>query len=461
MMSCISNGQDLQLELFATNLERPVNIKRANDERLFVIEQQGFVSIINADGTVNATPFLNIDSKVGPIYNIGDARGLLGLAFHPDYSTNSCFYVNYINNNGNSVISRFSRHTTNPSLANASSEFSIRTYTQPFSNQNCGDLVFADDGYLSIVSGDGGSGGVPQNNGQNTNSLLGKLLRIDVNNSISGQNYSVPADNPCAGDPNSRGEIWVYGLRNPWKFSCDRLNGDIWIADVGQNKNEEINQSFGTTSGLNYGWRCYEANSSYNVTYCPDQSALSFPVAYYNHFSNGEFKCSITGGYRYRGSDYPSFNGWYFFADYCSEEIGYLIYDGKNDVWKISLAQFIGNWTAFREDINGELYLSDIQTGNIYKLKDSALGLTNEIETTVSLFPNPVTDVLKVIFPSVNSADSSQIAIYTTQGKIVRVLRTDSEVVQTIDNEVLNSDFYIVQITSTNGKQSTHKLVVN
>lgn len=461
LLFSILNCQDLELELFASNLERPVNIKHAGDDRLFVVEQQGFISIINADGTVNTTPFLDIDSKVGQINTIGDERGLLGLAFHPDYATNGYFYVNYINTSSSTVISRYTRDASNPSLADPNSEFIILTYAQPFSNHNGGDLAFGDDGYLYIASGDGGSGGDPQDNAQNTNSLLGKLLRIDVDNSIPGQNYSIPEDNPFIGDPTAKGEIWAYGLRNPWKFSFDRLNGEIWIADVGQNNDEEINLASGTASGLNYGWRCFEANAPFNTTDCPDPSTLTFPVADYNHFSDGEFKCSITGGYRYRGSEFPGLNGWYFFADYCSEEIGYLVYDSVTDQWNMTFEQFTGNWTAFGEDINGELYVSDIQSGTIYKLKDSSLSLNDELETTVSIFPNPVTDELKIIFSSAVITDSNQIAIYTAQGKIVKTIISSSEAIQTIDTSALDSGFYIVQITSTNGEKSIHKLVVN
>lgn len=461
LLYSILNGQDLELELFASNLERPVNIKHAGDDRLFVIEQQGFISIINADGTVNTTPFLDIDSKVGQINTIGDERGLLGLAFHPDYAVNGYFYVNYIDNSSNTVISRYTRDASNPSLADPNSEFIILTYAQPFSNHNGGDLAFGEDGYLYIASGDGGSGGDPQDNAQNTNSLLGKLLRINVDTSSPGQNYSIPEGNPFVGDPNSREEIWAYGLRNPWKFSFDRLNGEIWIADVGQNSDEEINLSSGTASGLNYGWRCYEANAPYNTTDCPEPSTLTFPITHYNHFSDGEFKCSITGGYRYRGADYPGFYGWYFFADYCSEEIGYLIFDSANDEWNMTFVQFSGKWTAFGEDVNGELYVSDIQSGTIYKLTNSALSADDVLETRVSIFPNPVTDELKIVFSSGSITNSNQIVIYTIQGKIVTALKSNSKTIQTIDTSALNSGLYILQITSTNGEQSTHKLVVN
>ncbi len=461
LLSSISNGQDLQLEVYASNLDRPVNIKHAGDARLFVVEQQGFISIINADGTVNPTPFLNIDPKVGAINNIGDERGLLGLAFHPDYASNGYFYVNYVDNNSTTVISRYTRNATNPSLADPNSELIILTYSQPFSNHNGGDLAFGDDGYLYISSGDGGSGGDPQNNAQNTNSLLGKILRLDVNNTTPSENYSIPSDNHFIGDPARKEEIWAYGLRNPWKFSFDRLTGDLWIADVGQNNDEEINRSSATASGLNYGWRCYEANTPYNTTGCPDQSAITFPVADYNHFTDGAFKCSITGGYRYRGLDYPSIDGWYFFADYCSGEIGYLIYDSANDSWAMSFSQFTGSWTAFGEDVNGELYVSDIQTGTIYKLTASALSITDEKEIEVSIFPNPVDDQLKLVFSSGSISDSAQITLFTTQGKIVKVLKTDFEAVQTIDTSALNSGFYILQITTKNGEQSTHKLIVN
>lgn len=462
LFSLYSNAQVLELELFATNLDRPVNIKHSGDDKLYIVEQQGFISIVNSDGTVNSTPFLDIDSKVGAINSIGDERGLLGLAFHPNYSANGYFYVNYIDGDGDTVISRFTRDTTNPLIADSTSEFIILTYFQPFSNHNGGDMAFDANGYLYISSGDGGSGGDPQDNGQNINELLGKILRIDINSTTGTLNYSIPSDNPFVGNPSARGEIWAYGLRNPWKFSFDRMNGDIWIGDVGQGDDEEINKASSTASGLNYGWRCYEATTIYNNTGCPSSSSLTFPIAEYNHFSDGAFKCSITGGYRYRGTNFPGFDGWYFFADYCSEEIGYLAYDSTNDSWNMTLEQFNGNWSAFGEDVNGEIYVSDIQTGNIFKLIDTALSVDDNEQNTISIYPNPTKTELNINFGNIGSNTvPTKISIWDLHGKILKTINRTTNIVQKINTSELSRGIYLLKINTDNGEQSTHKLVIN
>ena len=368
-----SFSQTIDIQSFATGLDMPVNIKNAGDDRLFVVEQRGYIRIINANGSVNTTPFLDIDNLVIDISGGGDERGLLGLAFHPNYNTNGYFYVNYIDNNGDTVISRFEVSTTDTNIANPNSELILLSITQPYSNHNGGDMAFGPDGYLFIASGDGGAGGDPENRAQNLSSLLGKMLRIDVDNTANGNNYAIPANNPFYndGDANTLDEIWAYGLRNPWKFSFDSQTGDIWIADVGQGEYEEINMSPSTTAGLNYGWRCYEGNNTFNNTGCPDANTLTFPVGEYSHSNSGNFKCSITGGYRYRGSAYPNFSGLYFFADYCSDEIGFLQNNGSS--WSMSFSNpFNGNrWVAFGEDINGELYISGLNSGTIYRIIDT------------------------------------------------------------------------------------------
>jgi len=365
--------QTIDIQSFATGLDMPVNIKNAGDDRLFVVEQRGFIRIVNTNGNVNTTPFLDIDNLVINISGGGDERGLLGLAFHPNYSSNGFFYVNYINNNGDTVISRFEVSNTDADIANPNSELIILSITQPYSNHNGGDMAFGPDGYLYIASGDGGAGGDPQNRAQDLSTLLGKMIRIDVNNTANGNNYAIPTNNPFNndGDTNTLDEIWAYGLRNPWKFSFDSQTGDIWIADVGQGEYEEINMASPTDAGLNYGWRCYEGNNTFNGTGCPDDSTLTFPVGEYSHSNSGNFKCSITGGYRYRGSDFPNFVGLYFFADYCSDEIGFLQDNGSS--WTMTFGnQFNGNrWVAFGEDINGELYISGLNSGTVYKIIDT------------------------------------------------------------------------------------------
>jgi len=386
-----TDAQTIDLVSFGTGFDMPVSIKNAGDNRLFVVEKDGLIKILNPDGNINATPFLDIDNKVVNISGVSDERGLLGLVFHPNYSSNGFFYVNYIDNSGNTVVARYSVNTANANLADANSELILLTIDQPFSNHNGGDMAFGSDGFLYISSGDGGSGGDPGNRAQDLNLLLGKILRIDVDNTSNGNNYAIPTGNPFFndGDNTTLDEIWAYGLRNPWRFSFDRQTGDLWIADVGQGSFEEINMASPTASGINYGWRCYEGNSEFNTTNCQDVGTLTFPVGEYSHSNDGNFKCSISGGYRYRGSSYPNFYGLYFFADYCSNEIGTLKQNGAN--WDMTLTSpFGGNgWVAFGEDVNGELYIAGISSNTIYKIIDTNSSTTWYEDADNDSFGNP------------------------------------------------------------------------
>jgi glucose/arabinose dehydrogenase len=447
-----SFAQDLELDLFASGFNRPVNIKHAGDDRLFVMEQDGIIKILNADGTTESTNFLNIDSIVG---SSGNEQGLLGLAFHPDYATNGYFFVYYTDNSGDTVVSRFSRIGTNPEIADPNSELEIISFSQPFSNHNGGELQFGPDGYLYISSGDGGSGGDPQNNSQNLGSYLGKLLRIDVNNSTAANPYAIPADNPFIGNSTALDEIWAYGIRNAWKFSFDSMTDDLWIADVGQNAREEINQVASTAAGLNYGWRCYEGNSTFNTNGCPSSSTLTFPVAQYSH-SGG--RCSITGGYVYRGSAYPNLQGLYFFADVCTQEMGYL--ENVGGTWNSTFETFSGNWVAFGEDIDGELYASTLN-GNIFKLRDALLSVDEYGLEGVSIYPNPAKDELIIDFSSASTSLSAQILIYDIQGKKVSAINKNDNAIQKVDTSNFAEGMYIMKISTENGEQSTHKLIIN
>lgn len=453
-----SVAQDLELELIASGFNNPVSIKHAGDDRLFIVQQRGIIRTITGDGTVLNGNFLDIEDRV---IDSGNERGLLGLAFHPNHSVNGYIYVNYINNSGNTVISRFTLQWPNPSLVNPNTELILLTYNQPFSNHNGGDLAFGPDGYLYISSGDGGSGGDPQDNSQDRTNLLGNILRIDVDNTSTGLNYSIPADNPFVGNSTARDEIWAYGLRNPWRFSFDRMNGDIWIADVGQGDYEEINRASGSQAGLNYGWRCYEGNTVFNSSNCPGSSTLTFPVSGYNHTGNGEFKCSITGGYVYRGSTYPNFVGSYFFADYCSSEIGFIKYNSITDNWDMTLEDFSGNWSTFGEDQDGEIYIADPTSGSIYKLTDASLSIDDNGLQTISVYPNPTKEELNIDFSNYNSGNSIELVIYNIQGKAVKSVQKNTETIQKIDTSGLSKGFYVLKIKTVNGEQSTHKLVIN
>ena len=418
-----SFSQSVLLESFGPSFNSPVEIKNAGDERLFVVEKSGKIKILNQNGSVNSTPFLDIEDRVSTNAN---ERGLLGLAFHPNYPENPFFFVNYTNNSGATTISKFSV-SANQDIAN-DSETILLEINQPYANHNGGCINFGPDGNLYIGMGDGGSGGDPQNYSQNTESLLGKMLRINVNSGA----YSIPENNPY-GD-----EIWSVGLRNPWKFSFDSLNGDLWIADVGQNEFEEINMVQNNPANINYGWRCYEGNEPYNLSGCPDEG-LTFPVSTYSHYSSGDFKCSITGGYVYRGNQISGLNGVYFFADYCSGEIG-LLSKNENDEWDMSLAfpNINGSWVSFGEDINGELYIASIN-GGIYKIIDAALS-NNEIDSnTLNYFPNPFQDYIQI-----NSDRPINIELYDLSGRKLREFKNYN--IEILDLSFLNKGTYILKV---------------
>jgi hypothetical protein len=298
--------------------------------------------------------------------------------------------------------------------------------------------------------GDGGSGGDPNNYAQNLMELLGKMLRIDVDNPDGGNNYGIPDSNPYVGDPDALDEIWASGVRNPWKFAFDSQTGDIWIADVGQNSLEEINHELSTLSGLNYGWRCYEGNDPYNTSGCPDPSELTFPVAQYSH-SGGN--CSITGGYVYRGTVYSDIQGLYLFADLCSSMIGTVDQDGN----MIDHGNFSGTWTSFGEDVNGELYIAD-HGGSIYKIEGGVILETpDNNESLVSMIPNPASDSLYI---SITNHTINSITITDLKGG--EVFNTDNITtpVKMIPINNLSDGIYLVKITSENGSSFVKKLVI-
>lgn len=450
-------AQQVGINLYAGGFNNPVSIKHANDSRLFIVEKAGVIKIIDAEQNVNTTPFLNINSLVS---NSGGERGLLGLAFHPDYATNGFLFVNYINNSGNTVVSRFSTNAANSNLADVDSELILLTITQPYSNHNGGDLAFGADGYLYIATGDGGSGGDPENRSQDLTTLLGKLLRIDVDNAENGTNYAIPSDNPFLANANALDEIWAYGLRNPWRFSFDSVNSNLWIADVGQNNIEEINLVSTSEAGVNYGWRCYEGNAPYNTSGCPNASTLEFPVAQYTHTGSGEFKCSITGGYSYQGSQFPAFVDTYFFADYCSDEIGTLVFE--NDAWTMNFTTPFNNkgFTAFGEDINGELYIAASITGEIFQIVDTNLSIEENGLNLLKIYPNPVSDFLTIDALS-TATNLSKISLYNVHGKHIKTLSHINKQKLDLNVAKITPGLYFIEIYDTNQNVTVKKLIIN
>ncbi len=370
---------DVSLIPFATGLDEPTDISHAGDDRLFVVEQAGRIRIVEADGTVLSTPFLDIIEQVR---SIGNEQGLLGLAFHPDYATNGYFYVNYTNTSSNTHISRFQVFSDTPNLADPDSEVILLTIEQDFANHNGGDLNFGPDGYLYIGMGDGGRGGDPNNRAQTPTSLLGKMLRIDVDGATL---YAIPPDNPFVDDPETRGEIWAFGLRNPWRFSFDRLTDDLYIADVGQGTWEEIDlQPASSPGGENYGWSCYEGDNILKPDRCDSAITYTFPIHVYEHTQGN---CSVTGGYVYRGNQYPVLWGHYLFADYCSGRLWSLTPSGQGG-WQITFLNDIpGNPSTFGENIAGELFVAGHSNGIIYRLVENtpftpAITLQKTVSTT-------------------------------------------------------------------------------
>jgi glucose/arabinose dehydrogenase len=333
--------------LIAKGLRRPVDIQPAYDGsgRLFIVEKEGFIRTYQDDQLLDV-PFLDITDRVN---DSGNEMGLLGLAFSPDYKQNGFFFVNYTGADGNTRISRFH---ADGDTADSNSEDVLLTVKQPYKNHNGGGLAFGPDGYLYAGLGDGGSQGDPQKNAQNTEALLGKILRIDVS---QGDKYSIPPDNPFGN------EVWAYGLRNPWRFSFDRATGDLYIGDVGQNTWEEIDYlPAGSESGANFGWSVMEGNHAYDGQ---PQSGMYTPVVEYSHAEGG---CSVTGGYVYRGK-MPEWNGVYLYGDYCSGKVWALILlDGQ---WQSQVMFETGvTITSFGQDESGEILLAS-DKGGLYRLK--------------------------------------------------------------------------------------------
>ncbi|WP_428658344.1 PQQ-dependent sugar dehydrogenase [Runella sp.] len=339
----------------------PVGLTSAGDgsNRLFLVEQRGLVKVFNNTANVSqVTTFLDITGRVSS----GGETGLLGIAFHPNFSTNGQLFVNYTRQQNGQLQTVISRFQSDKTVANATSEEILLTFNQPYSNHNGGALLFGKDGFLYIATGDGGSGGDPQNNAQNLGVLLGKILRIDVNSKENGLNYAIPADNPFKTTANARPEIYAYGLRNPWRVTADRETDRFWIADVGQNTREEIDI---LERGGNYGWRITEGDECYNPGSNCNRTGLMEPVFDYGT-TEGK---SITGGYVYRGAKLPSLKGQYIYGDYVSGNIWALQYNetSKQASNKL-LTQLTGSLSSFGQDEAGELYLLNYQTGKIQQL---------------------------------------------------------------------------------------------
>lgn len=349
------------LPILESGLSKPTALTHAFDARLFVTEQVGRIRII-ADGQLLPQPFLDISDRVG---SSSLEQGLLSVAFHPRYGENGRFFVNYTDRGGNTRVASFQVDPNDPNRADPASEQILLTINQPYANHNGGQLQFGPDGLLYIGTGDGGSANDPLNAGQDLGTLLGKLLRIDVDSNPGG--YAIPASNPFVNDDAARNEIWAWGLRNPWRFSFDRLTGDLFIADVGQNQWEEINfQPAKSGGGENYGWRIMEASHCFRTGAC-DAAGLILPIFEYDH-SQG---CSVTGGYLYRGAQYPALTGNYFLADYCRGSV-WRLFPAGDGAWAAAKVLETGRTiSSFGEDVEGEVYLLDYVAGGVWQIASS------------------------------------------------------------------------------------------
>ena len=358
----------VKLVTVASGLSSPVLATAPKDGsgRLFVVEKTGTIRIVKG-GTLLPIPFLDISGSVSG----GGEQGLLGLAFHPAYATNRKFYVDYTDTSGNTVIREYKASAAAPDRADTTTGRTILRIRQPFSNHNGGMVAFGPDGFLYIGMGDGGSGGDPGNRAQSTGTLLGKMLRIDINGVTATKAYRIPAGNPYVGKP-GLDEIWQRGLRNPWRFSFDRVSGTLWIGDVGQNTWEEIDRvtktATGPGRGYNWGWRRMEGFHCYNPSSGCGSASFRAPLLEYSHATAG--RCAVTGGYVYRGSVIPSLYKWYVYGDYCSGEI---LAVPAASASRPAAVRLFGTGSgrmvsAFGEDEAGELYVCDLR-GNVYRIE--------------------------------------------------------------------------------------------
>ena len=409
LLACLplaAQRPQISLVPFASGLSFPVEMAHAGDSRLFIVEKAGRIMLLDAGGQLNPTPFLDIRSKVN---STAGERGMLGLAFPPDHDSSGWFYVSYNNSQGASVLSRFS--LLSPDQANAASEEVLFTISQPFDNHNGGCLRFGPDGFLYFALGDGGSGGDPGNRSQTLSNPLGKILRIDVSQAPG---FTVPASNPFAGSSTADRRIWSTGWRNPWKFSFDAQNGDMWIADVGQDEQEEINHEVAGTAGLNYGWRCREGLAPFNQSGCP--GGYQEPIWAYQHGNNNGF--SVTGGFVYRGAVASNFQGHYLFGDYATGRIWTLFTNDQSQLDSTQQGKLLpnGQLTSFGEDAERELYVLS-KAGTVYRVQvEGATSLEEPL--TAPLGVSYLADG-QVMIRWNSPAPAASLRVFDMQGRLV------------------------------------------
>jgi len=476
MMFQMSVAQfELQVAFPNLSFTRPVDLQHAGDNsgRIFVVEQAGVISVFPNDSDVSTrSVFLNIQDSVN---DSGNEMGLLGLAFHPDYKDNGYFYVNYtaVDPVRRSVISRFSVSESDSNIADPTSELELLSVTQPESNHNGGQVAFGPEGFLYIALGDGGGAGDDHGtigNGQDRTTLLGKILRIDVDQTQGQLNYAIPADNPFAGNTAGyREEIFAWGLRNPWRFSFDSANGRLWAGDVGQNEFEEVDL---IENGKNYGWRIMEGMHCYNPSTGCDTTGLTLPIWEYSH-NVGQ---SITGGYVYHGPSIPELAGKYVYADYVQGTIWSITYDGQNPVQNALVTTSTLEIASFGVDDVNELYICAFNGSDskIYRFKPTVSNIKSRSDLNPATFllgmnyPNPFNN--RTVIPyQVREQAFIEIRVYDVSGRLIDSLinREQSEGDYTItwrgtDHSGIPSPsgVYIVQLVSDRMVKATRKMIL-
>ncbi len=413
----------LHVEEVISGLDDPVRlVAPGGDSRLFVVEQSGRIKVFDQDGS-----FRDVFLDVSGLISQGGERGLLGLAFAPDYETSGRFYINYTNSSGDTHVARYNVDPDYPDSANVGTASPVLTIDQPFSNHNGGHLEFGPDGMLYIGTGDGGSGGDPQNHAQNPQSLLGKMLRIDVN---VDDRYVIPEGNPFTDEP-PLDEIWALGLRNPWVYSFDTLTGDLYIADVGQGDLEEVDvQPAGSIGGENYGWRLMEGTDCFNPPSNCNDGSLTLPVHEYTHSGN-PFRCSISGGPVYRGSLVPELWGRYLFADYCSDQVWAMTWSQIGGVGEVTdLTSVLEPPNGFNaissigQDGLGEVYILELNAGRVWRISSDTTAV-EDLPAAVRLeqnVPNPFNPRTAISFVVPRGGANVRLDVVDTRGRHIRTL---------------------------------------
>ena len=396
----------LVLEPLATGFMLPVGIVSAGDTRLFIVEKQGRIRIVQPNGQLLEPPFLDIQTLVR---SEDQEQGLLGLVFAPNDPTT--FYVNYINKAQQITIARYRTTSQNPNLADPASAQTIFALQKGYTNHNAGDMAFGPDGNLYVAVGDGGGGGDPDEVTQKLSTYFGKILRINVTGALT---YTIPGDNPfyLDNDPATLPEIWAYGMRNPWRMTFDRATDNIFFGDVGESKWEEVNfLPFTSTGGLNFGWDCYEGNSVFETTDCGPATDYVPPIYAYPHVGDCT---SVTGGYVYRGAQYPNLQGHYLFGDFCHSRLNSLIPDGLGGWTPITYTMPISFPSAFGQDPAGELYVAAIFDGIIYKIKDTSVQPTPNPSVTTTPTKTPFPTATPTFTPTATPINPSTATVTPT-----------------------------------------------